>query len=235
MELNFPLTAGLIAAVLHVLAGPDHLAAVLPFAIESKKKAWKVGLFWGIGHLLGMLLIGILFLLFKELIPIEKISEHSEQLVGLVLIGIGVWSLLRIFKEQRKHKHVHIHTENEPVIHEHTHDHSNEQAHNHKHTKQKRQSYLASLGIGLLHGLAGVAHFLLFLPVIGFESEMDSVVYIIGFALGTIVAMVSFAFVIGKMAAFSKTSHHLGFFNGIRLSGGLIAIIVGIYWVFSTI
>ena len=62
MELNFPLFAGIIAAMLHVIAGPDHLAAVTPFAIESKKKAWKVGLFWGVGHLLGMLFIGVLFL-----------------------------------------------------------------------------------------------------------------------------------------------------------------------------
>ena len=58
MELTFPLFAGIIAAMLHVISGPDHLAAVTPFAIESKKKAWKVGLFWGIGHLLGMLSIG---------------------------------------------------------------------------------------------------------------------------------------------------------------------------------
>ena len=230
MELTFPLAAGLIAAVLHVLAGPDHLAAVLPFAIESKKKAWKVGLFWGIGHLLGMLLIGLLFLQFKQLIPIEKISEHSEQLVGLVLIGIGFWSIFKIFTEQKKHKHVHVHTENDPIIHEHSHDHSHNVSHHHTHKAKNKQSTIASLGIGLLHGLAGVAHFLLFLPVIGFESELDSVFYIGGFAIGTVIAMVSFAFVVGKVSSFSRTSHNPSFFNGIRLAGGLIAVFVGIYW-----
>lgn len=235
MELTFPLTAGLVAAILHVLAGPDHLAAVLPFAIESKKKAWKVGLFWGIGHLLGMLLIGVLFMLFKDLIPVESISEHSEQLVGLVLIGIGVWSIIRIFKTQKKHKHIHVHTESEPVIHEHSHDHAHEVTHEHKHPEQAKQSTIASLGIGLLHGLAGVAHFLLFLPILGFESEMDSVLYILGFALGTVIAMVAFAFVIGRATALSNTSHNPAFFNGIRLAGGLIAIVVGVYWTLSTI
>ena len=45
MELAFPLFAGIIAAMLHVISGPDHLAAVTPFAIESKRKAWKIGLF----------------------------------------------------------------------------------------------------------------------------------------------------------------------------------------------
>ena len=36
--LDFALTAGLLASILHVITGPDHLAAVLPFAIETKRK-----------------------------------------------------------------------------------------------------------------------------------------------------------------------------------------------------
>lgn len=235
MDLTFPLIGGLITSILHVITGPDHLAAVIPFAIESKKKAWKVGLFWGFGHLLGMLAIGLLFVLFKELIPIEKISEHSEQLVGVVLIGIGIWSIYRIFKQQKQHKHLHIHSEDNPIIHEHEHQHSHEATHDHKHEKPLKQSNMASLGIGALHGLAGVAHFLIFLPVIGFESQTDSVLYIVGFALGTIIAMVSFAFVIGKIASTARASHNPSFFNGVRLAGGLIAIIIGFYWTFSTI
>ena len=65
MQDQFPLIAGLLTAIIHVITGPDHLAAVLPFAIESKRKAWKVGLFWGVGHLMGMVSIGVLFLIFK--------------------------------------------------------------------------------------------------------------------------------------------------------------------------
>ena len=79
-EMSFPIFTGLIAAMLHVIMGPDHLAAVAPFAIESKRKAWKVGLSWGLGHLFGMGLIGRLFVFFKELIPLEAISAYREQL-----------------------------------------------------------------------------------------------------------------------------------------------------------
>ena len=205
MELSFPLFAGIIAAVLHVISGPDHLAAVTPFAIESKKKAWKVGLFWGIGHLVGMLLIGVLFLVFKEFIPIEKISEHSEKLVGFVLIILGIWIFVRIFKEEKNHRHMHVHSEENPLIHKHSHLHNSEKTHNHKHPNLK-QGNIASLSVGFLHGLAGIAHFLLFLPVIGFESKLDSSQYIIGFGIGTLLAMISFAFVIGKISSFSKQS-----------------------------
>ena len=162
----FSFYAGLIASILHVLTGPDHLAAVMPFAIESKRKAWKIGLFWGIGHLIGMLSIGILFLIFKDLIPVEQISNYSEQIVGIVLIGIGLWSFYRIFYQRKNHKHLHVHSENAPVIHKHQHEHLHEQSHHHKHKKDLKQSNFASLSIGFLHGLAGISHFLLFLPVL---------------------------------------------------------------------
>jgi ABC-type nickel/cobalt efflux system permease component RcnA len=221
MELTFPLFAGILAAMLHVISGPDHLAAVTPFAIESKKKAWKVGLFWGIGHLLGMLSIGVLFLAFKELIPVEKISEHSEQFVGIILIVL--------FKKDKHHKHTHIHTNGNSVIHTHEHIHQNDITHKHQHPNLK-QGNIASLSFGFIHGLAGVAHFLLFLPVLGFTSKLDSVKYIIGFGIGTLIAMISFAFVIGKIADFSKQDHNDTFFKGIRLAGGLFALIIGIYW-----
>jgi ABC-type nickel/cobalt efflux system permease component RcnA len=233
MELTFPLFAGILASMLHVISGPDHLAAVTPFAIESKKKAWKVGLFWGVGHLLGMLSIGLLFMAFKELIPVEQISEHSEKFVGVILIVLGVWIFYRIFKDEKAHKHTHIHAESQPVIHKHSHVHNAEKIHNHAHSHLK-QGTIASMSFGFVHGLAGVAHFLLFLPVIGFSSMTDSVKYIVGFAIGTVLAMVAFAFVIGKISDFSKRDHNELFFKGIRLAGGLFAFIIGIYWTVAT-
>ena len=257
MELSFPLFAGIIAAILHVISGPDHLAAVTPFAIESKKKAWKVGLFWGIGHLLGMLSIGVLFLMFKDLIPIEKISLHSEKMVGVILIGLALWIFYKILKDEKQHIHTHIHADGNPMIHEHPHSHDEdgpiikkyphvssevtftipkrphihqtEISHTHPNTKLK-QGIIASLTVGFVHGLAGVAHFLLFLPVIGFASKLDSAKYIVGFGLGTLLAMIAFAFVIGSVASFSKNENNNTFFKGIRLAGGLFAFVIGIYW-----
>ena len=226
---SFPFVAALIASILHVITGPDHLAAVVPFAIESKKKAWKIGLFWGLGHLLGMLLIGVLFLLFKELIPVEKISEYSEQLVGLVLIFIGVWSFYKLFKQERKHKHLHVYANDDLTIHKHEHHHQEQSNHAHHHEGIK-QSNFASLSIGFLHGLAGIAHFLLFIPVASFETKMDSTMYLIGFAAGIVIAMTVFALLIGKISSYAKGEHNDALFKGIRLAGGMFAIIIGIYW-----
>lgn len=234
MGISFPFIAALIASILHVIMGPDHLAAVIPFAIESKRSAWKIGLFWGIGHLLGMVLIGVLFLIFREIIPVEEISNYSEQLVGLVLIFIGVWSFYKLFSQEKTHKHLHVHNEYSPLIHKHEHNHSQESSHHHEHPKDLKQSNFASLSIGFLHGLAGIAHFLLFIPVASFKNQIDSVLYIIGFSLGIIIAMTAFAFVIGKISSYSRNEHNDALFKGIRFAGGLFAIIIGIYWMFST-
>ena len=233
MNITFPLVAGLIASILHVITGPDHLAAVTPFAIETKKKAWKIGLFWGFGHLLGMILIGILFTIFKEYIPVDKISNYSEQLVGFVLIGIGVWAFYKIFNADKKHKHLHVHIEKNPIIHAHKHEHSHEKTHQHTHSKTLKQSNFASFSIGFLHGLAGIAHFLLFIPILSFDTQTDSILYVVGFGMGIIIAMTTFAFVMGKISSKVKNGHNEVFFKGIRLAGGLFAIIIGFYWVFN--
>lgn len=229
--MTFPFFAGLLASILHVIMGPDHLAAVLPFVIEAKRKAWKIGLFWGLGHIFGMLLIGLLFILFKELIPIDAISNFSEQLVGLVLIVIGIWAFYRIFHSQSNHKHLHVHSEHAPLIHKHTHEHSHNPTHEHIHPAEEKQGYLTSFWIGILHGFAGVAHFILFIPVLGFENNSTAGAYIAGFILGILVAMSAFSLIVGKISSFAKNEHNQNLYKGIRLTGGILAIIIGVYWI----
>lgn len=233
MIATFPFFAGLIASILHVITGPDHLAAVMPFAVESKKRAWKIGLSWGIGHISGMLAIGILFTVFKGFIPVETISNHSEQLVGLVLIGIGFWAFYRLFKKHNEHKHLHVHVENNPLIHKHEHVHTTHQTHSHTHSKSLKQNNFSSFSIGFLHGLAGIAHFLLFLPVLGFKNQWDSIIYVGGFGVGIILAMTTFAILIGKISSLAKSGHNDLFFNGIRLTGGVFAFAIGVFWIFK--
>jgi len=233
---NFPLFAGLAASVLHVVSGPDHLAAVTPLAIETRRKVWKIGLLWGFGHLAGMLLIGLFFLLFRESLPLEKISQHSEQLVGVVLIAVGIWALFSIFYKGKNHKHPHVHDGEEPYIHVHEHDHKTSSLeHSHVHDKKVKQNQWSSFGIGVLHGLAGIAHFILLLPVLGFENQWDSIQYIIGFGFGTVLAMTMYTFLLGKIAGYSKEQNNKSLFKTIRLSGGIFAIVIGVYWLYLSL
>jgi nickel/cobalt exporter len=89
----FAFLSGVLAGVLHVLSGPDHLAAVLPLAARAPERARGVGAVWGLGHGGGMLVWLVLALLFQRLLPIELISGCAEVLVGASLMLLGLWSL----------------------------------------------------------------------------------------------------------------------------------------------
>ncbi|MFZ9002717.1 MAG: sulfite exporter TauE/SafE family protein [Robiginitalea sp.] len=223
----FAFTSGLLAAMLHVISGPDHLAAVTPFAIERKKRAWKIGAIWGLAHLTGMLLIGFLFLLFRERIPVEAISAYSEQLVGLVLVIVGFWALYTVFRKNAIHTHTHIHENGSPYMHKHPHSHEGSSSHQHSHEHPPKRHGVAAFSIGFLHGLAGIAHFLLFLPVLGFDSQQEANSYIMGFGTGTVLAMAIFTMVLGQVSELAKNWHNPVFFRGIRVAGGLFALIIG--------
>lgn len=89
------ITAGFAAGLVHVLSGPDHLAAVAPFAIGRRGRSWRAGLQWGLGHCAGVLLIGLLALFFRELLPLDAISSSAERFIGVLLIGVGVWGICK--------------------------------------------------------------------------------------------------------------------------------------------
>ncbi len=95
---------GIVASATHVMTGPDHLAAVTPLAIENKKKSWLIGMSWGIGHTTGLLLIGGLFYLFREMFPVKIISEYSEVVVGIILVIIGMWAFYKLLNKNHKHR-----------------------------------------------------------------------------------------------------------------------------------
>lgn len=227
MSSELPLLAGVIAAVLHVVSGPDHLAAVTPIAIETKQKVWKIGALWGLGHLLGMLFIGILFLLFKEVIPVEAISEYSEQLVAIVLIGIGLWTLYRLFHKEKIHHRPHIHSDGQVYVHQH------HEAHQNNHHKTAVNHHRSSFSIGILHGLAGIAHFLLLLPALGFATQFQSAQYILGFAIGTLIAMTVYTILLGRIA--QSSSNNATLLKSVRVAGGAFALLVGVYWLYLSL
>lgn len=92
--------AGFAAGLVHVLSGPDHLAAVAPLSLGKGRSGWRTGLQWGFGHASGVLVMGLLALLFREVLPLEAISSWAERLVGVTLIGVGAWGICKAFSPQ---------------------------------------------------------------------------------------------------------------------------------------
>lgn len=229
---NLPFVFGLVAAIIHVFTGPDHLAAIGPLALNARFKSWMIGIFWGIGHVFGMMIIGTLFFFFRELIPVDLISAHSERIVGLMLLAIGFWSFYRLYGQMRqgaKHLHQHENEDGSVYLHKHEHSHVFEK---HDHNKSHKQTLWTALGIGTLHGLAGVSHLLGLLPTLAFATAWQSVFYLIGFAAGTLLAMSVFSAIMGIVGRFSSEYRKAFLYKFINGLAGTVAVVVGIFWIF---
>ncbi len=224
--MTLPLFIGFTAALVHVLTGPDHLAAVTPLVLEKKSKSWKIGLGWGLGHVLGMLLIGLLFYFLKNQIPVENISKNSEKFVGFMLIGIGIWALYRTQQRKKSLAYPHTHSQENS-----TYTHVHKTTGKHQHTNIKKHNTVLSFFIGIIHGFAGISHFILMLPVLGYKSATDSIQYMIGFGLGIVSAMTIYALFIDKISG-SKHDYHSQKIIWLQYIGAIFAFAIGIYWIY---
>lgn len=212
--------AGLVAGGAHVLAGADHVAAVAPLAADGEHRAWRVGFRWGSGHAVGVAIVGGAAVALREILPIEAVGSWSEWLVGVVLIGIGVWaatSAIRSLRDERR--------AGAPV-------HADGKAHGHGphgrcplHTHGER----AALAVGVLHGTAGAAHVVGILPALAFPSRLAAISYLAAFGLGTVVAMTLFASLVGEASlrvAFSGPRARAGVMGGCAVA----SVVVGVSW-----
>lgn len=220
------LITGIVAGFLHVLSGPDHLAAVAPLSAREHRRAWLVGLRWGVGHSSGVVVVAVLACILKNAAHIQWFSALNEGLVGVALILIGAWGLYGALSH-----HIHVHTHRHGGD-KHVHVHGHE--HNHlgmNHSKRENHIHMkTALGVGILHGLAGSSHLLGVLPALGLPTWTGTGLYLGAFALGTILAMMLFASTIGWLSRWNlfANDHSYHLFLG-ALSLGSVG--VGIHWI----
>src|SRR5688572_33146570 len=101
------LVTGAVAGFVHVLSGPDHLAAVTPMAVAGRERGWLSGWTWGFGHASGVVFVAVVTVLLRDLLPpVEALSAWSERLVGAALIAVGLWTFPRSIR-MRPATHVH--------------------------------------------------------------------------------------------------------------------------------
>ncbi len=216
--------AGCVAGLVHVISGPDHLAAVAPLSLARGRHDWRTGLRWGLGHAGGVLVVGLLSLVLREVLPLEKISSWAERLVGVTLIGVGIWGLRRA-AQQHVHSHAHTH---DGSTHVHFHVHGKDSS-GHSDAKSKHLHTHAAFAVGTMHGLAGSSHFIGVLPSLAFASGWDALTYLASFGFGTVAGMAGFTSVLSYLAwrmPWAGPRAYRGLMNG---SSGF-AVVFGIYW-----
>ncbi|MFY0543358.1 sulfite exporter TauE/SafE family protein [Brevibacillus sp. H7] len=214
---------GFLLGIKHAIE-PDHVIAVSTIASQSKK-LWRstlAGIFWGIGHTATLLVMGLIMIVMKGEIP-DVWAMSLEFLVGVMLVYLGVSSVLA-FRKRKMHAHVHAHRE---TVHNHFHSHEFTSSHEHEHCDV---SYLRSVLIGFIHGLAGSAAMVL-LTMSTVSSVWESCLYILVFGAGTIIGMLLFTTAIGipfVMSASNLTLNRL-----LTQVTGWVSTAFGLYYMYN--
>ncbi len=217
------LTLGFILGIKHAIE-PDHVIAVSTIASQTKK-LWRstlAGVFWGIGHTITLLVMGMIVIGMKGEIP-EVWSMSLEFLVGIMLVYLGLSSVLA-YRRKKVHVHQHAHGE---IIHSHFHTHESCGVHEHEH---RDVSLFRSVLIGFVHGLAGSAAMVL-LTMSTVNSVWESCLYILVFGAGTIVGMLFFTTIIGIPFVVSANKFSLN--RALTQATGWISTAFGIYYMYN--
>jgi hypothetical protein len=200
---------GLLLGAWHVVSGADHLAAVTPLVLgpeqsHGDRRPSRIGFAWGLGHASGVWLVGLLLLAIGSLIPLELVGVWSERIVGVAIVVVGLWGLWRVRRSWG---------------HEHSHDHDH-----HVHAASG-----SAIGIGLIHGIAGSSHLYGVLPALALAAS-ERVGYLIGFGIGSIVAMGLFAGLVGLVVRRLPGSRAAVQRWGLLIAS-LAAVLIGAAWV----
>lgn len=195
------LTLGFLLGLKHA-TDADHVVAVSTIVSEYRN-AWRglwIGGSWGIGHTTPLLILGVIILLFKEVVMdrYEAIAPVFEFGVAVMLILLGVqvfWNL----KTGRLHLHEHAHDDGDHVhIHgSHARDEGVEEETSHGFFRPGKPFFrFKSFAIGVVHGLAGsAAVMLVLLPEL--SSFWVGVGYLLLFGVGTMVSMGAITLLLG--------------------------------------
>ena len=226
------LSTAIMLGAIHALE-VDHMIAVTSFLTERPglRAAARFGARWGVGHAIAVFVLGGILLLSGIRWP-EQYDGFGELLVGILLVGIGVWAILRARK-------LHVHRPEEHGDHLHLHAHSaGRLPHHHAHVgtagAKAHRHGRTLVFVGLLHGLAGSSAVVALVPVTVIDRMSIGLAYLAAFGLGTIVAMVGFA--VAATAAFNRAasrSVELSRHAGVLV--GTLGVLIGLWWLVRAI
>ncbi|RHY87634.1 hypothetical protein DYB35_008914 [Aphanomyces astaci] len=85
--------------VFHVLSGPDHLSALATLSAGSSWRSFALGVRWGCGHSIGLIIMALIFILLDDSLNLEKLDIVTEVVVGVFMIALGVYGIYSAHKK----------------------------------------------------------------------------------------------------------------------------------------
>jgi ABC-type nickel/cobalt efflux system permease component RcnA len=207
---------GLVLGMRHA-TDPDHVIAVTTILSRERRLAVaaRIGVVWGLGHTITVLIVGAAIIFFKIAIP-ARLGLAMEFAVAVVLILLGVGAAASLARksvtrlrggsphpdELLVHAHAHTH---DGATHVHPHVHLGDHADGHEYTNDgmhrdhripadvlpsfaARRPLLRSFAVGLVHGLAGSAAIAL-LVLSAIPDPLWATLYLAIFCVGTVIGM----------------------------------------------
>ena len=249
---------GFLLGIRHA-TDPDHVIAVTTIVSRQRsiRHAGLIGILWGIGHTITILLVGAAIILFDLVIPV-RVGLAMELAVGIMLIVLGVLNLTGV-TQWITHRFTPGHQHNEAndvsvqsPVHSHGHTHGGEShTHIHSHNPEVHmhldgqpqgafQAALARMGlyqllrplaVGIVHGLAGSAAVAL-LVLTTIREPRWAIAYLLVFGVGTIAGMMLITMMIGM--PFAYTGKRFESFNrSLAFASGLISVAFGLFVTFQ--
>jgi high-affinity nickel-transport protein len=245
---NLPIVVlGLILGMRHA-TDPDHVIAVATI-VSRQRSPWSgplIGILWGIGHTVTIMLVGSAIIVFGVVIP-PRVGLALEFSVALMLILLGVLSLTGRLQRVTAmlsagrganggvHAHHHSHSD---YVHIHPHGHQPE-SHGHPETQTplwRMDRVLGALGayqalrpliVGVVHGLAGSAAVAL-LVLATIRDPAWAIAYLLLFGLGTIAGMMVITAAIGLPFAYTA-SRFATVHRYLGLASGVLSLAFGLF------
>jgi high-affinity nickel-transport protein len=195
VTLSSILVLGLLLGMRHA-TDADHVVAVSAIASRERsvKRAVWIGVSWGLGHALTVLLCGGAIILLGLVVP-PRLGLGMELSVGLMLIGLGLWNMSGAADDTSE-------------------------------TAALRRSPLRSLGVGVVHGLAGSAAVAL-LVLATIADPHIGLLYLVVFGLGTICGMATLTSAFAVPVAYAA-QRFARFHRGVGKAAGLLSLAVGL-------
>ncbi|MBF6560047.1 MAG: high-affinity nickel-transport family protein [Candidatus Binataceae bacterium] len=249
---------GLLLGMRHA-TDPDHVVAVTTILSREHRigAAARVGIIWGLGHTLTVLLVGAVIIIFKIAIPVRLgLAMEFAVAVVLILLGAGAASTMmhrvarhlagnpiRNSKSLSLHSHPHAHSD---AVHGHRHLHLDPHDHHASRSSDAetfpnehnlpqdrplsfaaRRPLLRSFSVGLVHGLAGSAAIAL-LVLAAIPQPLWATLYLAIFCAGTIIGMGLITTAIA--APFIMASRRMSWLHqGFVTSAGLLSFGFGLF------
>lgn len=222
--MSYVFLMGFLLGLRHALDA-DHVAAVATLAsrTNSTRDAVRVGIAWGVGHALTLLVVCVAVLAFGIGFS-EALAGGIEFLVGIMLVLLGADVVRRVIRD-RIHAHGHSHGARGKHLHVHSHaDEQNHKAASHSHAHRSGLAGRAAL-VGLMHGLAGSAA-LLVVSLVNTADFSVGVAYVVLFGAGSMLGMAALSATIALPLRLGVRFLTWGY-NGVHAAIGVGTVVLG--------